>query len=174
MSESHGQHPHQPAPGHPQRPQPPHPPAQHPPGMYPQRPAAAPPPTTGPGGLAKIAGVPTIPVSKTVDDSPIDLVDDVPETTGQAPASKIKAFGVQGLVSHEHKWKRTPTANGTGAIRVRSFHGRLSDEGLAYMDEKINEWLDAHPEIEIKHTTATIGQYEGKIREPALVVNVWY
>jgi hypothetical protein len=65
-------------------------------------------------------------------------------------------------------------ATGQGAVRVRSFHGRLSDEGMAFMDEKINDWLDAHPEIEVKIVTTTIGTFEGKIREPALVVNVWY
>jgi hypothetical protein len=27
------------------------------------------------------------------------------------------------------------------------FHGRLSDDGLAYTDDKINEWLDNHPEV---------------------------
>jgi len=32
-------------------------------------------------------------------------------------------------------------SSGQGACRVRSFHGRLSDEGMAYMDDKINEWL---------------------------------
>ena len=42
------------------------------------------------------------------------------------------------------------------------------------MDDKINEWLDAHPEIEVKFVTTAVGPYEGKIKEPALVMNVWY
>ena len=42
------------------------------------------------------------------------------------------------------------------------------------MDSKINEWLDQHPEIEIKQATTCVGEYEGKIREPALIVNIWY
>jgi hypothetical protein len=42
------------------------------------------------------------------------------------------------------------------------------------MDDKINEWLDGHPEIEIKNVTSTVGLYDGKIKEPALILNVWY
>jgi hypothetical protein len=38
----------------------------------------------------------------------------------------------------------------------------------------INEWLDDHPEIEVKFVTQTVHVFEGKIREPALVMNVWY
>ena len=61
---------------------------------------------------------------------------------------------------------------GHGACRVRSFHGRLSDEGLVYMDDKINEWLDNHPEVEIKMVTTSIGQYEGKIRGGNILLSV--
>lgn len=89
-------------------------------------------------------------------------------------ASKIKSFSVAQEKSHLTKFNRQPTVTGRGAIRVRTFHSRLSDESLAYMDDKINEWLDGHPDIEIKFTTCAIGQYDGKIKEPALVLNVWY
>jgi hypothetical protein len=127
----------------------------------------------GAGG-AKVAGVPIQAMPK--DDhslDPISLVDDFDASSDTAPTSKIKAFGVAGM--HQEKgYKRKTYATGQGACRVRSFHGRLSDEGMAYMDDKINEWLDSHPEIEVKIVTTSIGQYEGKIKEPALVLNVWY
>jgi outer membrane biosynthesis protein TonB len=101
-----------------------------------------------------------------------------PSPTGILPSSKIKVQGL-GLSSGigagpATQFKRKPHVSGLGACRVRSFHGRLSDEGLAFMDGKINEWLDAHPEIEIKNVTTTVGMYDGKIKEEALVVNVWY
>jgi len=102
----------------------------------------------------------------------ISLVD-LDSNTDVPGTSKIKAFGITGM-RPEHAWKRKTFATGQGACRIRSFHGRLSDEGMAYMDEKINEWLDAHPDIEVKVVTTSIGQYEGKIKEPALIVNVWY
>jgi hypothetical protein len=102
----------------------------------------------------------------------IALVDDGP--AGAAAPSKIRAFAVAGAHSHQTEFKRKPNADGTGICRVRTFHGRLSDEGMAYLDDKINEWLDSHTEIEVKHVTTAIGMYDGKIKEPALVVNVWY
>ena len=35
-------------------------------------------------------------------------------------------------------------------------------------------WLDAHPEVEVKFVTSTVGIFEGKMREPALILNLWY
>jgi hypothetical protein len=87
--------------------------------------------------------------------------------------SKIKAFGIAG----EHRkrtFKRQTKANGTGAVRVRTFHGKLSDQGMGYLDDAINEWLDQNPDVEVKFVTSTVGVFEGKIREPALVLNLWY
>jgi hypothetical protein len=123
-----------------------------------------------PGGQAP-AAPPAKPAELELE--PIGLVDAPAGQTGSG-ISKIKAFGIAGPGSHKDKFARQTKATGTGAIRVRTFHGRLSDEGMAYMDEKINEWLDQHPEIEVKFATTNIGQYEGKIREMALIVNVWY
>jgi len=127
------------------------------------------------GGGAKVAGMPVQAMPKADDHSldPISLVDDFDASSDSPTPSKIKAFGVAGM-TQAHTYKRPTHATGQGACRVRSFHGRLSDEGMAYMDDKINEWLDQHPEIEVKIVTTSIGQYEGKIKEPALVLNVWY
>lgn len=102
---------------------------------------------------------------------PIELIDDTVAT--EAAAKKIKTYGAES-VRHDHTWKRTPNANGTGATRVRSFHGKYSDQGLEYLDNAINDWLDAHGDVEVKFVTSTVGVFEGKIREPALVLNLWY
>jgi hypothetical protein len=102
---------------------------------------------------------------------PIGLVDEPGAVSDTA--KKIKAFGMAAQ-QKSHDWKRAPTTPGTGAVRVRSFHGRLSDQGLGFMDDQINEWLDSHPEVEVKFVTSSVGTYEGKIREPALVLNLWY
>jgi hypothetical protein len=128
-----------------------------------------------PSGLQKIAGVPIQSVGQGPNLDPIGLVDAPAAPTGAAPiSSKIKAFGMGGPTTTHAPFKRQPFVTGQGAIRVRSFHGRLSDEGMNYMDDKINDWLDNHQEIEVKFVTTAIGQYEGKIREPALVLNIWY
>jgi hypothetical protein len=99
---------------------------------------------------------------------PIELIEDLHDAS-----HKIKAFGPE-TVRQTHEHKRKPIANGTGASHVRSFHGKYSDQGLEYLDNAINDWLDAHPEAEVKFVTSTVGVFEGKIREPALVLNLWY
>jgi hypothetical protein len=95
-----------------------------------------------------------------------------PQQHSAAP-KKIVALGADAHRAH-HDWKRVPVKTGTGACRVRSFHGKYSEQGLEYLDNAINEWLDGHPEVEVKFVTSTVMTFEGKIREPALVLNVWY
>jgi hypothetical protein len=143
-----------------------------------------------PAARPGIAPMPTIRPASHVNDEPISLDDDeltelVEETPKPAigapigtpaasptPVSKIK-FGPD--VGHKkHDWKRKPHVTGTGACRVKSFHGKYSEQGVEHMDDMINEWLDDHPEVEVKLVTQTVHVFEGKIREPALVLNVWY
>jgi hypothetical protein len=119
---------------------------------------------------------------------PVEYPDDggptpVPHTRNPAPAgagpapSKI-TFGSRtpsiGAVRHEDSWKRTPNTPGTGAIHVRSFRSKLSDDALGYLDQQINEWLDAHPQYEVKLVTTAIGEWSTKLgKEPGIIVNVW-
>src|SRR5437762_4014649 len=96
-------------------------------GGMPQR--TAPPQPAGP---ARIPTMPTQNIKK--DDGSLDsisLVDDVATVPGQPPApSKIKAFGVALDHAHTTKFTRHTNVSGQGACRVRTFHGRMSDEGL--------------------------------------------
>ena len=142
------------------------------PPSQPQKPGISPPrPTAGTApATPKIGGVPSSLAKPTEDElAPIGLAD----TPGGTSQKMIKAFGAAAHGAAKQYQRRT-SANGTGACRVRSFHGRLSEEGMAFLDDKINEWLDQHPEVEVKFVTSTIGQFEGKIREVALVLNLWY
>lgn len=133
-------------------------------GVRPPQPQAPAPPKITP-----IGGAGPKPAESSSD--PISLIDEPKAGTAPAP-SKIKLMG---SVAQTHAtYKRQSVCNNLGAIRVRSFHGRLSEEGLQYLDDKINEWLDGHPDIEVKTVTSTIGVFEGKIREPALILNIWY
>ena len=71
-------------------------------------------------------------------------------------------------------WKRQPTATGQGATKVKSFHCKLTGDCLEFMDRQINEWLDAHPNCEVKHVTSTVGEWMGKqMTEPNLIVQMW-
>jgi len=88
-----------------------------------------------------------------------------------AATRKISAFGKE--KKHEESWGREPTVTGSGATHVKTFHGKLTDDSLAYMDQQINEWLDAHPELEVKFVSSTVGILSGKLKEPHLVCQVW-
>lgn len=156
--------------------QPPHAPQHGPPSGVPRvgpyQPVGAPgqamprPPAPAQVGPAAIGRPATVDESIALDDLP-------PQTPAHPAPSKIKAFGVDAERRRED-WKRKTHTGGQHCCRVRSFHGKYSDQGLAHMDDLINEWLDAHPEVEVKFITSTVGVFEGKIREPALVLNIWY
>lgn len=99
-----------------------------------------------------------------------------PDGDAPAAAPKIQAFGGavnQSVRRHEDNWKRTPNLTGHGAIHVKSFHCKLGEESLAFMDQQINEWLDNHPQYEVKFVTTTVGEWTGKTREPQMIVHLW-
>lgn len=98
--------------------------------------------------------------------APVQMVDDT--TPG---AKEIRAIG--GMKRHEDEWTRTPNTTGEGAIHVRTFHSKLTADAFAFMDQQVNEWLDAHPQYEVKFVSANIGTVTGKIKEPQLVLQVW-
>jgi len=106
----------------------------------------------------------TLPLDMTPTDAPAEH-DDRP---------KIRSFE-QKLASgrHEDKWDRSPNVTGTGAIHVKSFHARLTGDSLEFLDQQINEWLDRHPQYEVKLVTTAVGTWSGKLKEPNIVVNVW-
>lgn len=93
----------------------------------------------------------------------------------EPPPPKIQAFESKlGAKKHEDQWKRSPNVTGTGAIHVKTFHCKLSDDAIGYLDQQINEWLDAHPQYEVKFTTSKTGEWTGKLgKEPHLIVQVW-
>jgi hypothetical protein len=176
-------HPSYPQPVHPQHAQPPGPALQPNHAPQPVRPSIAP---SMPGARPGIAPIPTMKPPSDADLEPISLVEELlpaamPATAtatphlqhGPPPPKKIIAFGADAHRA-QHQWKRQVTKTGTGACRVRSFHGKYSEQGLEYLDNAINEWLDNHPEGEVKFVTSTVMTFEGKVREPALVLNVWY
>ncbi len=88
-----------------------------------------------------------------------------------AGPKKITAF--EKARRHEEKWSRTPNTTGLGAIHVRTFHSKLTADALTYMDQSVNEWLDAHPQYEVKFVSSTVGIVTGKLKEPNLICQVW-
>ena len=74
----------------------------------------------------------------------------------------------------EGAFKRALKPGGQGATRVRTFHCKLGDAAMVFMDQQINEWADSHEDVEVKFCTSTIGVVEGKRQEPHLILTVWY
>jgi hypothetical protein len=115
------------------------------------------PDSTGGAGLPPIGPRPTAAPAQT--DAPV----------------RIRAFDQKiGVgVRHEDNWARTPNVTGTGAIHVKSFHCKLTGESLEFLDRQINEWLDAHPQYEVKFVSSTVGDWTGKLKEPNLIIQLW-
>jgi hypothetical protein len=156
---------------HPTNPQhPPQRPTAYPP---PPRPVGAPPPQ-----VRTPMSAPTPVGLNDADLEPISLVEEAldaaPVAHGAPAPKKIVAFGADVAHVNQKQWKRPLHSTGTGATRVKSFHGKYSEQGLEYLDNAINAWLDGNTDVEVKFVTSTVMTFEGKIREPALVLNVWY
>ena len=100
---------------------------------------------------------------------PVPVVEATGPVAGQQ--SKITAFGRK--KRHEEEWSRTPNTTGTGAIHVKTFHAKLTDDALVHVDQGVNEWLDAHPQYEVKLVSTTVGTMTGKVKEPHVVCQVW-
>lgn len=116
---------------------------------------------------------PPQPVSPGDSGSPIMTRKPPNDAVAEPAPSKIRAFA-QALVStHADEWNRKPHANRTGAMHVKSFHAKLTGESLEFLDKQINDWLDAHPEYEVKLVTSTVGDWTGKMREPNVIIQVW-
>ncbi|MAE61190.1 MAG: hypothetical protein CMJ49_07520 [Planctomycetaceae bacterium] len=110
-------------------------------------------------------------LGKTVEDEAIELSEPTAEATGGA-ASKIRTFGRED--AQEHEWQRQTNADGTGAVRVRTFHASLNHDAMVHLDERINEWLDAHADLEVKFVTTTVGEMAVKTgKEIVLIMSVW-
>jgi hypothetical protein len=108
---------------------------------------------------------------KVADDEPLALVDEEP---GAQPIGKIHNISSMDGLSSQKEFKRPTHVTNTGAVRVRTFHCRLSENGVEHIDQAINDWLELHPTIEVKFATSVVGMWDGKIKEPSLIVNVWY
>ncbi len=95
-------------------------------------------------------------------------------------SSKIHSGGAsmigaaQGASVDDSKLTRDLRDTGRGATRCRTFHSKLNEKAIAYMNEQINSWIDQHPEIEIKFANTTVGIFEGKHADPNLIITVFY
>lgn len=114
-----------------------------------------------------------IPDIQDVKTSSLALEEEGNENMGES-LIQIRTFGNETGMKHKTEFNRTLNPDNRTATRIRTFHTRLSENAMAYMDDQINEWIDKNPDIEVKFTNAVIGGVEGKNIEPHLIVSVWY
>ena len=142
-------------------------PAQHTPAHHP--PGHVQPPTRAPLTAAAPPVARAAPMHST---SSIELIADGEDA--EVLHKKIKAFGNENAAARAKTWMRQPAAISNGAVRVRTFHAKLSDQGMEFLDDSINHFIDEHPEVHVKFVTTSIGMFDGKFKDMALIVNVWY
>ncbi len=108
-------------------------------------------------------------------DEVISLVSDDEMPTSKSQMIRSFAEGsTLGGAHHDENLKRPLTGPKEAATRIRTFHCKLTDAGLANMDDIVNEWLDKHPDVYVKTVTSSIGTFESKKKEPHMFVCVFY
>lgn len=75
---------------------------------------------------------------------------------------------------NESKYTRPLDPKAVAATRCRTFHCKLNDAAAEFMNNAVNEWTDANPDITIKFATSSIGIFEGKSAAQNLIVTVFY
>jgi len=136
-------------------------------GIRPNAPSAAIP--------SPVAPPPPLPAKKPMNEEPLELEAEENPAPHSAEPPRSKIHGITSVAAlAQHSYKRPTHYNKTGAVRMRTFHCRLSEQGVEYLDQIINDWLESHPDIEVKFVTSTIGMWDGKLKEPTLILNVWY
>ncbi|MFH1417053.1 MAG: hypothetical protein ABII12_02030 [Planctomycetota bacterium] len=135
-----------------------------------QRAVAAPP-------AAQAVSAGTRPARPPIDeaDVAISLIDDDEMPTSESRMIRSFAAGsTLGGTHQDQKLKRPLGGPTDAATRIRTFHAKLTDAGLANLDDIINEWIDANPGVFIKSTSTSVGIFESKKKEPHLFVTIFY
>jgi hypothetical protein len=73
-----------------------------------------------------------------------------------------------------HDYRRPLRKDSNNATRCKTFHCKLADGPMMFLNEQINEWVDGDDDIEIKFATSTIGVVEGKHVDPHLIITIFY
>jgi hypothetical protein len=94
---------------------------------------------------------------------------------GTHPGRSSTYAGFAGLTDLDSMPYQRPLQPGPhGASRMRIYHCKLSEGPLMQLNRQVNEWLDAHPDIEVKFATSTIGTWEGRHAEQHIILTLYY
>ena len=113
-----------------------------------------------------------IDISQMQDDSEPEAIEiELDDSGDQTPSRTIRTFG--DVKKAEAQWKRQPNQTGQGATHIRTFVAKLRLDAIENLDQQINDWLDEHPELEVKFCTVSHGMLTGKNKEEAMFMSVW-
>ncbi len=84
-----------------------------------------------------------------------------------------RTLGVAGAWD-DSRFKRPLDPKGHGATRCRTFHAKLTEGAIEFLNNQVNEWLDKHDNVVVKFTSSCIGPFEGKHTEPNLILTLFY
>ncbi len=116
----------------------------------------------------------------TEDLAPIELdeEEDLDPSAGTGAMSSTRIHSMSeatlGLGGAEMQYRRALDQNHPAASRCRTFHCRLSEGAIEFLNNQINEWLDQNDDISVKFVSSTIGLFEGKHTEQNLIMTLFY
>ena len=108
-------------------------------------------------------------------DADDDDDDDVPkvEMSESRIVTTAHTLGVAGAWD-DSRFNRPLDTKGRGATRCRTFHCKITEGAIEFMNNQINEWLDKHDNIVVKYSDSVVGPFEGKHTEPNLIITLFY
>ena len=115
----------------------------------------------------------------TLESDEIDSSDSVASGTTEMSSSRIHGMSESTLGHHDgaddtSRFKRSLDPKSPSATRCRSFHCKLTDGALEFLNMQINEWIDKNPDIAIKFVRTNVGMFEGKHKEPNMILTLFY
>ncbi|NOS99583.1 MAG: hypothetical protein HOP29_03045 [Phycisphaerales bacterium] len=95
---------------------------------------------------------------------------------GSGNIRAISADTLAGAALHvdDSEYRRPLNPNAPAATRCRTFHAKLNDGAVAFMNRQVNDWADHNPDVTIKYAASTIGVWEGKKADPHMILTIFY
>ncbi|MCH7592214.1 MAG: hypothetical protein IH989_05500 [Planctomycetes bacterium] len=105
--------------------------------------------------------------------------DSVGSGTTEMSSSRIHGMSEATLGHHAEaddagRFKRPLDPKSPFATRCRTFHCKLSEGAIEFLNMQINEWLDNQTDIVVKFARSDIGMFEGKHKEPNLILTLFF
>lgn len=127
------------------------------------------------GGAAKVEALEPI----VLESDDMSLSDSVGSGTTEMSSSRIHGMSEATLGHHagaddSSRFQRPLDPKSPFATRCRTFHCKLSDGAIEFLNMQINEWLDREKNIVVKFARSDIGMFEGKHKEPNMILTLFY